>query len=316
LLTFVRVGKTHANWAYRLIPVISVWELREASMQRSRHWSYSLHLCGSLLAAVSLLYYITRPAFAQATYYIDESTDFTGNGCPNKDLNDVTSSLRSSLNGWTGSRFVNSAAWPQDFIESCSSSFGTGGLDQFFADSATLSVYAGHGNRGLLQFGFRRNNTCFVDFSANMRLGSMAGAHSVFAMWVTSCTLNTDSLVAEANFQWERQQFGYHNSPSVKDDQPRSFYNRTLASNNKNAWLNEMEDKPGWFTGDNSPIVVTYGSTQPECASFHNNSLGLRALIRTGQINDPGIRRGGGPTCQQGQPFFWFCWTLRDNGGC
>lgn len=45
-------------------------------------------------------------------YYIDESTDFTGNGCQNADLNDVTSSLRETLddNGWSGSRFTNASA--------------------------------------------------------------------------------------------------------------------------------------------------------------------------------------------------------------
>ena len=37
-------------------------------------------------------------------YWIDESTDFTGNGCENTDLNNVTSSLKSRLDsdGWTG----------------------------------------------------------------------------------------------------------------------------------------------------------------------------------------------------------------------
>src|SRR4051794_7537075 len=100
-----------------------------------RHWWYTRYLGGLLLVSLSLLH--APPAFAQATYYIDESTDFTGNGCQNKDLNDVTSSLRGALDatGWSGSRFVNALAWPQDFIESCSSSFGAGGLDDIFADS-------------------------------------------------------------------------------------------------------------------------------------------------------------------------------------
>jgi hypothetical protein len=54
-------------------------------------------------------------ASAQKTYYIDESTDFTGNGCENADLNDVTSSLRGALNsnGWSGQRWTNVSAWPQ-----------------------------------------------------------------------------------------------------------------------------------------------------------------------------------------------------------
>ena len=37
------------------------------------------------------------PVAAQRTYFISESTDFTGNGCQNSDLNDVTSELTAVL---------------------------------------------------------------------------------------------------------------------------------------------------------------------------------------------------------------------------
>lgn len=137
-----------------------------------------------LCAAPVLL--ASAEASAAATYYIDESTDFTGNGCQNDDLNTVTSSLRTVLNNhsWSGSRFTNSNAWPHDFVEACSSSsFGTGGLDEQFADAASLAVYAGHGNAGVVQFGFARNSMCTVDMASSgnlttrgvMRLGQMSG---------------------------------------------------------------------------------------------------------------------------------------------
>jgi hypothetical protein len=79
--------------------------------------SWKRRLAQAAVAALVLL--AAGPASAQRTYYLDESTDFSGNGCENADLNDVTSSLRSSLNanGWSGSRFTNVNAWPQDYME-------------------------------------------------------------------------------------------------------------------------------------------------------------------------------------------------------
>ena len=140
-----------------------------------------------------------------------------------------------------------------------------------------------------------------------MRLGSMNGADSGYGMWLTSCTLNTDSLVAEANHQWLQQQFGYHNSPEIKDDQP-AWFARYVHSGwtNRSAWLDQMEDRPGWFTGDNSPIVVTYGQNEADC----NN------LAQTLSLGNSVAPRGGGPSCGQGQPYFWYCGTLLNNGGC
>jgi hypothetical protein len=278
-------------------------------------------LQGTCRASAALLFgiVVTTNAFA-ARYFIDESTDFTGNGCQNEDLNTITSSLRSRLdaNGWTGSRFTNGSAYPQDFVENCSSSFGAGGLDNAFSDGAVLSVYAGHGNVGAVQFGFARNNVCVVDMdgtfdmngSGMMRLGQMSGAQAGFGVWLTSCTLRNGTLPSNANFQWLRQQFGYHNSPSIGDNTPREWYDDIDPKSNKQAWLDAMEDKPGLFTGDNSPMVVSYGSTSANCTSTHNSTMLKRQILQP---------RGGGPSCGGGLPAFFWCATLRDNGtssGC
>lgn len=243
-----------------------------------------------------------QQALAQTkTFFIDESTDFTGNGCENADLNDVTSSLRSRLadDGWTGSRFVNAGAWPQDFYEATFPNLG--GLDSSFGDTKLLSVYAGHGNRGLLQFGFPRNNRCLVRLNTETRLGTAAGDQAAYAMYVTSCTINTDSLALHFNNQI-RQSFGYHNSPSVKDNQPRDFFEATSNLRNTRAWLEEMEDRPGWFTGDNSPIALTFGLDQNHCFSVQSNAK-MRA----------GLFLSTAP-----EPHTWFCFEMFDHGasGC
>jgi len=248
-----------------------------------------------------------NPAWAQKAYYIDESTDFSGNGCENADLNDVTSSLRSSLNanGWSGQRFTNSNAWPQDYYESTIA--GLSGVDNLYGDNSLLTVYAGHGNRALLQFGFKRNNRCLVRLGPSgtnptqARLGLLGGNKAAYAMWVTSCTLNVDSL--DRNFSHQiRQQFGYHNSPSVKDDQPRDFFEETSGTTNANAWIEEMEDRPGWFTGDNSPIALTHGLDSGHCA----------------WVRDTAKLRGGSLLSTAPEPWQWFCWIMYDHGasGC
>jgi hypothetical protein len=249
------------------------------------------------LLATALLIAMTAPAsFAQEgrTFYIDESTDFTGNGCENSDLNTVTSSLCSALVacGWFGTRYVNSMAWPQDFYEG-----GFGGLDHQYADTKMLAVYAGHGNVNFLQFGFPHNGQCGVNIEGQMRLGTGWGDTAGYMMYLTSCTMRRDRL-HHLQFNQVHQQFGYHNSPSIKDDQPRDFFNATGPSGqcNKGAWLDEMEDKPSWFTGDNSPIVLTYGINQEDCLYKHAN-----AKLRSGSF-----------LWKPAEPWGWWAYTVRN----
>lgn len=234
-------------------------------------------------------------------FYIDESTDFSGNGCENADLNDVTGSLQTSLvnNGWTGQRFTNSSAWPQDFYEQTFP--GLSGVDHVYGDNKTLAVYAGHGDRALLQFGFRRLGMCTVTLDTQARLGTLAGDHADYAMYLTSCTLNTDAL--RRHFRNEiRQSFGYHNSPSVKGDQPRDFFEATNNLDNAHAWIQEMEDRSGWFTGDNSPLAMTFGANGNDCLAVRNG-----ARLRAGTfLTDPA------------EPFGAACALMIDHGadGC
>lgn len=237
-----------------------------------------------------------QSAAAQTTYWIDESTDFTGNGCENTDLNDVTSSLRNRLNsdGWTGTRWTNVNAWPEDFIER-----DFGGIDDQAGDNALFSIYAGHGNRALLQWGFRRNGRCTITLDGNARQGRQGGDRAAYMMYVTSCTINTDSIARHFD-QEVRQSFGYHNSPPVKDNQPRDFFEATNSLRNSRAWIEEMEDRPGWFTGDNSPIALTFGLDSSHC----------------GWVQDTARLRGGVLRSLAPTPDTWWCSVMFDHGGC
>ncbi|MGB7291647.1 MAG: DUF6345 domain-containing protein [Thermodesulfobacteriota bacterium] len=259
------------------------------------------HILVIILIYVLMLFLWRIPAKAgieSATFWIDESTDFTGNGCQNSDLNDVTSSLRSKLesDGWNGIRWTNVNAWPEDFIEQ-----NFGGIDHVAGDDKRLSVYAGHGNRALLQFGYKRNNRCVVVLDNDSRMGTQGGDDASYMMYVTSCTINKDSLSRHFD-QAVRQSFGYHNSPSVKDNQPRDFYRETDDTDNFLAWKQEMEDRPGWFTGDNSPITLTFGTDSNHCSIVKNYA---RLRLQTFLSDAP-------------EPDAWYCYSMYDNGqsGC
>lgn len=143
------------------------------------------------------------------TYFIGESTDFTGNGCENTNLNTITASLKGGLDvsGWSGTRYVNADSWPNDFMESCNTStYGNGG-DFAWSDAHVLAVYAGHGSVGSLQWGYKAGDMCTVDMKSSsnvnttgvMRLGQMDGATASYGVWLTSCTLKKDRLTLKAN---------------------------------------------------------------------------------------------------------------------
>lgn len=277
------------------------WALRTAELRLAQ------------VLALGALGFAPQHAKAQITYWIDEQTDYTGNGCTtNDDLNTVTASLHSYLqdSNWTGSRFVNPNAWPQDFIESCSTSFGSGGLDSSAADNGTLAVFAGHGGPGIINFGYPRSGRCNVDFSSNMRLGSMSGNDAGYAMYLQCDGLTVASLPNEANFQWLRQQLGWTNTIPIDDDEPYDFFLATgghavfdigcwclvwvPGQSNADAWLTTMDG------GGRDPIVVSYGTSSSNCWDVHDDAQLKDAVLLSS--------RSGAPSCSQSQPAFWYCY--------
>jgi hypothetical protein len=276
-------------------------------------------------ALLGVLSVTTHSALAQ-TFYVGDMSDY-GQSCsvPEDQISRVTSGMVSILKsrGWSGDRFVESDVWPQDITESCSSAYGRGGLDSTYGDTRNLVVVAGHGNTGMVGYGTVHNSMCTVDLgkSSNTkyqgvpRLGQMDGGTASIAMWLTCCTLRKESLAAHANFQWVKQQIGFHGESSFDTDMVSAFTRNAGAParvgyiSNKEAWGTAMEDKPGWFTGDNSTIVVSYGANSTEA---HANHDGL--TLNAGSYP----RRKGGPACGDGPPGFTYTYTLKDHGadGC
>lgn len=265
----------------------------------------------SLVVASGLAFTHTARAQIQRTVYIDECMDYSGNGCGDStDLNEITADLRQEMldTGFTVTRYVESSAWPQDFFESCSSSYGSSGLDNYFSDAALVTVFAGHGNVGHMTFGYPHASSCYITIGPQMRLGYMGGQQSGYGIYMASKLMSFDCDYAGLRHffpQWLNQQFGFHNSPAIGDGQPGEFWDETGDTTNRMAWLEELEDKSGWFTGDNSPVVFSAGRTSAECWGIHD-STSFQTRLWT--------RRGGGSSCGGGYAYVG-CYSIRNHGG-
>ena len=77
-------------------------------------------------------------ALGQTTYLIDESTNYDTGTCPNGyvDADAVQLSNALAAAGWSGVYWTDSTAWPQDFVESCSTQYGPG-YNTEYADKKT-----------------------------------------------------------------------------------------------------------------------------------------------------------------------------------
>jgi hypothetical protein len=268
-----------------------------------RAWRTRAAVAGALALPTVLQ---ALPATAQTvirTYWIDESTDFTNNGCPTgnaSDLNDVTGYLHQRLNAaaWSGERWMNIDAWTTDFQDEA---LVAGGSEGWSVDTKTLAVHAGHGWMGTLWFGFPRLNNCMVDMNSQTRLGTMTGNQAAYGMYLDSCVMKLDSLWRVGPNQ-VYQQFGYHNSPSIDGDGAGQFFDDTATIRNATAWVDRMDDQLGGFFTWNSPIALTYAPTQAQCSAFQDNAK-LKA----------GVLVGPAP-----EPWSWYCYVIRNNGsgGC
>lgn len=252
---------------------------------------------GAALAAMVL----SPPAAASMTYYIDEGTSYSSPVSPcvsNKDLNTVTQTLESAMKAdpygaFTGHRYINGAAWSTDFMESCSSSFGTSGQDYLYADSQSVAVFAGHGAAGFFQFPSPQAGSCSLDFKNNARLGAMNGGQAVVGIWLACDTLDISTLPNEANWEWLQQQFGFNNTIYINDNEPRDFFNATLSSSNANAWINEFNNN------GRKPAAISYGNTGTRCWDVNDHAdMGLGGYLGAG---------GGWSTCGGGEPAFSYC---------
>ncbi len=222
------------------------------------------------------------------TFHIEESTDFTNNGvlgCANADLNQVGDWLVGAFqdHGFVGTYNLNAVGTAYNFLDP--NQGGVGARDNLAADNRRVTIYAGHGNVGSLQWGNPGPTPvgvpalCNANIATRVRLGTSSGDVSGFAMYVTSCTANTlgNNLALTLGQSQVGQHVGWHNSPAVSDSLPGAFVNQTATSivdgsvtvpvTNRDAWLAIAQNKPGF--GKNSPVIYTTGSSVAEVAQRH-----------------------------------------------
>lgn len=236
------------------------------------HWLYGLGVVFAGLMAVNVA------SAGSKTFYMDEGTRYSDIGmCTNVDLNTVTASLADAMraDGWTGARYVNDLAWPQDYRDKA---LDTNGLDAVYGDAASVTVFAGHGNAGLLTFR-PRLGVCTAKAGSNMALGfGSTGGAAAIGIWL-SCDMLNSGLLDESSSNYRRmnirQSLGWLNTIGIGDDEPRYFYNATRSTSNKDAWLRQMQ-------GDGrQPIVLTATTANgaSTCWFFHSReSLGQGAV--------------------------------------
>lgn len=210
------------------------------------------------------------------SYFIAESMDFSGNGCENEDVNEVTRSLRDALarDGWAGTRVTEGNTTPSDFIDPLKHDFG---LDPEAGDSALLSVYAGHGWMNSLQWGaadvtpnLAPYRDCRAFLASDVRLGTMSGGWARAVVLLTSCTGRLacyESSLATSNVT---QTFAFNNSPMIWSNAARRFYRKSKRMANRHAWIKTMEDRPG--LGKNSPVVYTRATSRQDALDIHHSA--------------------------------------------
>lgn len=204
------------------------------------------------------------------TYHIGETQVFN-DPCDNTTLTDVTSALDKILmeEGWTGTRFADGNTIPEHFAEQTITALG---LDSSFSDASRLSVYAGHGNVNLLQWGSPSpNGFCTINLSMSTRLGLFAGNSANAVMFLTSCTGRVDMLASTLGASRSRQFFAFNNSPYIAGGEAADVFELTKGGqSNAEAWLNEMEDNIA--IGKNSPVVMTIGSSSSDALEHHGSA--------------------------------------------
>lgn len=236
------------------------------------------------------------------SYFIAESMDFSGNGCEDSDLNEVTESLHDELldDGWAGTRLAEGQTRPADFIDSVKQAFGQ---DHTKSDAVSLAVYAGHGWLDILKWGVRDETPgvstalrrCMTVISEDMRLGAESGGWAKTVALLTSCTGRLACYESTLATSDATQIFAFNNSPAIWGNAARRFYRNSKDMSNRDAWLTAMDNRPGF--GRNSPVVYTRGTSEDEARQIHGSA-------RLSQIDQT----------PQHQGTTWYAYTWVDHG--
>jgi hypothetical protein len=220
---------------------------------------------------------IGAPAFAYKLF-VDHPSSYSSGDChyqSNDGCGDVTGPIRGGLHdfGWDVSNFwTGGDAWASDFID-CSI---TSGEDCYNADGADAAIFDGHGNTGELGFAYKHNGFCKAYASQT----DLSGTAAIFIS-TACCYMKLSAAYNFTEHNGLNQQLGFGNEASMDDGSIGEFWTATggipwnVSGGSNMAWLDKLEDKTGWWTGDNTTVVFTRGSDLTDVANNRNN-CGLR----------------------------------------
>ena len=238
----------------------------------------TLRTTTALLCAFAFL-----PARSSAfSYYVDAPTKYTWGNCGGGDVTDWSGPIRNGLDalGWSGRYYTEYLAWPQDFTDM---NLDTWGDDHLMADSDSVAIFMGHGNTGRLHFSVSRYGACDAGFNADfsyttMAMGDLGGKMAATMLAMACCFMNTHQMHTYSNHHNMNQLLGFGSIASGSAAMVQNFWNGTGGTgNNADSWLNKMEDRPGWFSGDNTTVVMTRGTSQDDL-NWKRTNCGLKRL--------------------------------------
>jgi hypothetical protein len=141
------------------------------------------------------------------------------------------------------------------------------------ADLADVAVFTGHGNTARIFLGvpdtYTSETLCYAGAnsgltSSNIWLGAGSGGHLASTVMIACCYMNIKKRSLWTDSHFEKQLMGFGSKSSLEGSMVTRYWNGTGGSSNVDSWLNNMEDRPGWYTGDNTTVVLSRGHTQQE----------------------------------------------------
>lgn len=262
-----------------------------------------------ILSALAGVIVAWVPARAHAyTYFIDEPSDYPANACgpTPAPLDYVAGEIVQALNadGWTGSWYGSTGAFPTDFVDSAYGGAYATGHDSDWADAANLAVFLGHGDTAKTSFAYPDpySGSCEtggVSVPNGFGMGKYNGRQAAIAVYGSCCTLNPHYLGYMATNNGTTESLGFGNVVRLNRAMFLDFYERTQNESNVEAWFEVMETS--W---DNSPVALVAGND-----ANHAAWLSTYCQIRGDKCN---VNAFG-----TGSPYdYWYWWLDHGTSGC
>jgi hypothetical protein len=274
------------------------------SIHSSRH-SFAI----LFITLVALPIGLTQKAKAY-TLWDDNPRAYSSGNCSTglSDNGDRWYNVRQTLSGsmgWGWAWLTANHAKASDFIE-----LNLGGQDAYAADMTNVAVFDGHGNVNDLAFAYQDSNGyCDAGYwgntsDSNIQMGMNGGGKAALMILETCCYMMKGSTISIATFGGI-QELGFGSLASSDTGMVDDFFGHTNSGTNWYYWLRDMEDKPGWWTGDNTTVVVTRGW---DMSDVTNNRTNCKFKGQTCLNNPP---YGNGPS-------IWWQrdWIEHGCGGC